>query len=238
MKEASGALIDKELDAITVVAETLQEEQTQARKIYGEGDAVIKPEEIPGGQGFINIFQLIQGRVAGVRVTFDGFNATVLIRGVGSLQAGVEPMYMLNNVPVDASTLAQISPRDVESVEVFKDPARTAIFGSQGGNGVIAVYTKAGTSTSYSSVGGTLVTKYSGYSTARTFYSPKYEENSSANTKPDQRATLYWNPQITTDRAGKASLSYYNSETATRHLLILEGIDQRGRLGRLAQVVE
>jgi TonB-dependent SusC/RagA subfamily outer membrane receptor len=238
MQEASGALIDKELDAITVVAETLQEEQTQARKIYGEGDAVIKPEEIPGGQGFINIFQLIQGRVAGVRVTFDGFNATVLIRGVGSLQAGVEPMYMLNNVPVDASTLAQISPRDVESVEVFKDPARTAIFGSQGGNGVIAVYTKAGPSTTYSSVGGTLVTKYSGYSTARTFYSPKYEENSSANTKPDQRATLYWNPQITTDRAGKASLSYYNSETATRHLLILEGIDQRGRLGRLVQVVE
>jgi TonB-dependent SusC/RagA subfamily outer membrane receptor len=238
MQEANGALIDKELDAITVVAETLQEEQTQARKIYGEGDAVIKPEDIPGGQGFINIFQLIQGRVAGVRVTFDGFNATVLIRGVGSLQAGVEPMYMLNNVPVDASTLAQISPRDVESVEVFKDPARTAIFGSQGGNGVIAVYTKAGTSVSYNSVGGTLVTKYSGYSTARTFYSPKYEENSAANTKPDQRATLYWNPQITTDQAGKASLSYYNSETATRHLLILEGIDQRGRLGRLVQVVE
>jgi TonB-dependent SusC/RagA subfamily outer membrane receptor len=147
-------------------------------------------------------------------------------------------MYMLNNVPVDASTLAQISPRDVESVEVFKDPASTALFGAQGGNGVIAVYTKAGTSVSYNSVGGTLVTKYSGYSTARTFYSPKYEENSAANTKPDQRATLYWNPQITTDQAGKASLSYYNSETATRHLLILEGIDQRGRLGRLVQVVE
>jgi hypothetical protein len=82
------------------------------------------------------------------------------------------------------------------------------------------------------------VTKYSGYSTARTFYSPKYEENSAANNKPDQRATLYWNPQITTDGAGKATLSYYNSETATRHLLILEGIDQQGRLGRLVQVVE
>ena len=173
MQQLNSNLLEKELEGITVEAETLQEEQTQARKIYGEGDAVIKPEDIPGGQGFINIFQLIQGRVAGVRVTFDGFNATVLIRGVGSLQAGVEPMYMLNNVPVDASTLAQISPRDVESVEVFKDPARTAIFGSQGGNGVIAVYTKAGTSTTYSSVGGSLVTKYSGYSIPRVFYSPK-----------------------------------------------------------------
>jgi TonB-dependent SusC/RagA subfamily outer membrane receptor len=238
MQQLNAAPIDKELEGITVEAETLQEEQTQARKIYGEGDAVIKPEDIPGGQGFINIFQLIQGRVAGVRVTFDGFNATVLIRGVGSLQAGVEPMYMLNNVPVDANTLAQISPRDVESVEVFKDPARTAIFGSQGGNGVIAVYTKSGASTVYSSLGGTLVTKYSGYSTPRVFYSPKYEENSSANSMTDQRATLYWNPLIATDREGRASLSYYNSETATRHLLILEGIDQRGRLGRLVQIVE
>ena len=238
MQQLNSNLLEKELEGITVQAETLQEEQTQARKIYGEGDAVIKPEDIPGGQGFINIFQLIQGRVAGVRVTFDGFNATVLIRGVGSLQAGVEPMYMLNNVPVDASTLAQVSPRDVESVEVFKDPSRTAIFGSQGGNGVIAVYTKAGTSTVYSSVGGTLVTKYSGYSIPRVFYSPKYEENSPANKLTDRRATLYWNPLIQTDNSGKASLSYYNSETASRHLLILEGIDPQGRLGRLVKVIE
>jgi len=238
MQQFNSNLLEKELEAITVVAETLQEEQTQARKIYGEGDVVIKPDEIPGGQGFINIFQLIQGRVAGVRVTFDGFNATVLIRGVGSLQAGVEPMYMLNNVPVDASILAQISPRDVESVEVFKDPARTAIFGSQGGNGVIAVYTKSGTSTVYSSVGGTLVTKYSGYSIPRVFYSPKYEENSPANKFTDKRATLYWNPLIQTDPIGKASLSYFNSETASRHLLILKGIDSQGRLGRLVKVLE
>jgi TonB-dependent SusC/RagA subfamily outer membrane receptor len=238
MQQLNSSLEEKELEGITVEAETLQEEQTQARKIYGEGDAVIKPEDIPGGQGFINIFQLIQGRVAGVRVTFDGFNATVLIRGVGSLQAGTEPMYMLNNVPVDAATLAQISPRDVESVEVFKDPARTAIFGSQGGNGVIAVYTKAGTSTIYSNVGGTLVTKYSGYSIPRVFYSPKYEENSPTNRLTDRRATLYWNPLIKTDQSGKASLSYFNSETASRHLLILEGIDSQGRLGRLVKVIE
>jgi TonB-dependent SusC/RagA subfamily outer membrane receptor len=238
MQQLNTNLMEKELEAITVEAETLQEEQTQARKIYGEGDAVIKPSDIPGGEGFINIFQLIQGRVAGVRVTFDGFNATVLIRGVGSLQAGVEPMYMLNNVPVDASTLAQVSPRDVESVEVFKDPARTAMFGSQGGNGVIAVYTKTGASLVYSSVGGTLVTKYSGYSIPRVFYSPKYEESSPANKFTDRRATLYWNPLIQTDASGKATVSYYNSETASKHLLILEGIDRQGRLGRLVKVIE
>lgn len=238
MQELNSGIQEKELEGITVEAKTLQEEQSQSRKIYGEGDAVIKPEDIAGGQGFINIFQLIQGRVAGVRVTFDGFNARVLIRGVGSLQAGVEPMYMLNNVPVDASTLAQISPRDVESVEVFKDPARTAIFGSQGGNGVIAVYTKSGSSIGYSSVGGTLVTKYSGFSIPRIFYSPIYEESSEANKLSDRRATLYWNPLIHTDSKGIASLTYYNSETASRHLLIVEGIDKLGKLGRVVQILE
>ena len=227
-----------DLDGVTVESNTLQEEQTQARMLYGEGDASIKPEDIPGGQGFINIFQLIQGRVAGVRVTFDGFNATVLIRGVGSLQAGVEPMYMLNNVPVDAGTLAQISPRDVESVEVFKDPARTAIFGSQGGNGVIAVYTKTGANISYASVGGTLVTKYSGYSSPRVFYSPKYEAGGSSLSLTDKRSTLYWNPLLQTGSDGKAEVTYYNSESATKHLLIVEGIDRKGRLGRLVKIVQ
>jgi TonB-dependent SusC/RagA subfamily outer membrane receptor len=227
-----------DLEAVTVETITLQEEQTQSRMLYGEGDASIKPDEIPGGQGFINIFQLIQGRVAGVRVTFDGFNATVLIRGVGSLQAGLEPMYMLNNVPVDAATLSQISPRDVESVEVFKDPSRTAIFGSQGGNGVIAVYTKTGANISYNSVGGTLVAKYSGYSAPRVFYSPKYEEGGSSTSLTDKRATLYWNPLLKTGNDGKAEVTYYNSESATKHLVIVEGIDQKGRLGRLVKLVQ
>ena len=226
-----------DLEEVTVETNTLQEEQTQSRMLYGEGDVSIKPDEIPGGQGFINIFQLIQGRAAGVRVSFDGFNARVLIRGVGSVQAGLEPMYMLNNVPVDASTLAQISPRDVESVEVFKDPARTAIFGSQGGNGVIAVYTKTGANISYNSVGGTLVTKYSGYSIPREFYSPKYEEGESITSITDKRSTLYWNPLLQTGSDGKVEITYYNSETATKHLLIVEGIDQNGRLGRLVNIV-
>lgn len=227
-----------DLEAFTIEANTLQEEQNLSRMLYGKGDASIKPDEILGGLGAINIFQLIQGRVAGVLVSFDGFNATVVIRGVGSIQSGLEPMYMLDNAPVSATTLAQISPRDVESIEVFKDPSRTAIFGSQGGNGVIAVYTKTGANTSYNSVGGTLVTKYSGYSTPREFYSPKYEEGGTSASLTDKRSTLYWNPLLRTGSDGKIEVTYYNSESATKHLLIVEGIDSKGRLGRLVKIVQ
>ena len=227
-----------DLEAFTIETNTLQEEQNLSRMLYGKGDASIKPDEILGGLGAINIFQLIQGRVAGVLVSFDGFNATVVIRGVGSIQSGLEPMYMLDNAPVSATTLAQISPRDVESIEVFKDPSRTAIFGAQGGNGVIAVYTKTGANTSYNSVGGTLVAKYNGYSTPRVFYSPKYEEGETSISLTDKRSTLYWNPLLKTGSDGKAEITYYNSEVATKHLLVVEGIDRKGRLGRMVKIVE
>jgi hypothetical protein len=226
-----------DLEGVTVQANTLQEEQTTNRKIYGEGDATLKPDEIPGSVGFTNIFQLIQGRVAGVRVTFDGFNARVQIRGAGSIQAGTEPLYLLDNVPVDAGTLAQINPNAVESIDVFKDPARTAIFGAQGGNGVIAVYLKTGAGLTYQSVGGTLVTRYGGYAIAREFYSPKYEENNNTAIS-DKRATLYWNPLVTIDGSGQAKVEFYNSDSARKYLIVVEGIDPLGRLGHLVKFVE
>ncbi|MEY2704646.1 MAG: hypothetical protein RL407_708 [Bacteroidota bacterium] len=231
MQQLSSGEEVTDLEGITIEANTLQEEQTQSRKLYGPGDATLKPEEIPGGEGYTNIFQMIQGRVAGVRVNFNGISASVQIRGVGSIQAGTEPLYLLDNVPVDASTISLISPRNVESVEVFKDPSRTAIFGSQGGNGVIAVYTKTGAGLSYTSDGGTLVTRYSGYAIPKVFYSPKYDEKSPSTT--DRRATLFWSPLVQTDATGKASLEYFNSDTATTHVVVVEGIDKQGRLGRL-----
>lgn len=224
-----------DLEGVTVEAKTLQEEQTSSRKMYGEGDASINPDEIPGSVGFTNIFQMIQGRVAGVRVSLNGFNASVQIRGPGSIQAGTEPLYLLDNVPVDASLLFQINPRDVESIEVFKDPARTAIFGSQGANGVIAVYTKTGAGISYQSVGGNLVLSYGGYNSPREFYSPKYDEPAPSVT--DQRATLFWKPILEIGQDGKGTLEFFNSDSASRLLIVVEGIDSTGRLGRLVKIL-
>lgn len=227
-----------DLDGVTVGAKTLQEEETSARKLYGEGDATIKPDKIPGAVAFVSVFQMIQGRVAGVQVSYNGFSGSVLIRGSNSFQTGSEPLYLLDNVPVDAATFGQVSPRDVESIEIFKDPARTAIFGSQGSNGAVAIYTKSGAGIRYQSVGGTLVTKYGGYATPREFYSPKYDEKSPATAVTDKRATLYWNPLVKTDENGKAAFSYFNSDSAKRHLIVIEGMDSLGRLGRMVKILQ
>ncbi|MDN3204953.1 TonB-dependent receptor plug domain-containing protein [Algoriphagus sediminis] len=234
MTQQSEDFVD--LEGVTVEGQTVEEEDIQMRKLYGDGDAVVKPADIPSSVTYQNIFQLIQGRVSGVQVFVSGIDVSVNIRGPGSINAGTDPLFLLDNIPVDAQTLLNVSVRDVESVDVFKDPARAAIFGAQGANGVIAVYTKQGYGLA-SSVGGTLVTKYGGYSTAKEFYQPMYDEDPVRKALDDKRATVYWNPTVETDSSGVASLEYYNTDVASKQILVLEGMDGEGRLGRIIKVI-
>ncbi len=227
-----------DLEGVTVEAQTIQREDEEIRKIYGTGDVTINPDKIPGNVAFTNVFQLIQGRVSGVQVFVSGLDVSVQIRGVGSVNSGTGPLYLLDNFPVDAATLLQVNPQDVSSVDVFKDPARAAIFGAQGANGVIAVYTKTGAGIGYASVGGTLVTQYGGYDSPREFYTPKYDEKTAENATTDSRATIYWNPRIKTDEGGNARVEFYNSDSVKRQLIIVEGMDSEGRLGRAVKIIQ
>ena len=105
----------------------------------------------------------LKGRTAGVRMTTaegqPGANPQVRIRGVGSISASSEPLYVVDGIPVTSGDLAQteisnenrstsvlstINPGDIESITVLKDAAATAIYGSRGANGVILIETKTG----------------------------------------------------------------------------------------------
>lgn len=227
-----------DLEGVTVESESIQQEAEKINKIYGTGDVTIRPESIPSSVAFTNIFQLIQGRVSGVQVFVSGLDVSVQIRGVGSINSGTTPLFLLDNIPVDAGTLLQVSLKDVSSVDVFKDPARAAIFGAQGANGVIAVYTNTGAGVAYQSVGGTLVTKYGGYSIAKDFYQPMYDEDPQKKALIDKRATIFWKPIFKTDSSGQVSLEYFNTDSAKKQIIVIEGMDASGRLGRLVRVLE
>ena len=95
-----------------------------------------------------HVQDLLRGRVAGVQVftTPDGYLA-VRIRGRSSLRGSNEPLYVLDGVPITAGpggALVGINPHDVETIEVLKDVASTAIYGVRGANGVILITTKRG----------------------------------------------------------------------------------------------
>lgn len=112
----------------------------------------------------------IQGQIAGVQVQEPsgepGAATTIRVRGIGSISAGNEPLYVVDGFPVSknvesatqgdvskrivafkpapSNPLGTISPGDIQSVEVLKDAAAAAIYGSRGSNGVIIITTKKG----------------------------------------------------------------------------------------------
>lgn len=103
----------------------------------------------------------IKGQVAGVDIQANGGrpgeNSTVRIRGRRSISASNDPLYVIDGIPQISgnAAVADINPQDIETMNVLKDAAATAIYGSRGANGVILITTKRGrvgdTKVSYSS---------------------------------------------------------------------------------------
>jgi TonB-dependent SusC/RagA subfamily outer membrane receptor len=92
------------------------------------------------------IEQVLMERFPGVMVarTPDG-GISVRIRGVTSLVGNNEPLYVVDDVPMQAGpggTLKSINPHDIASIQVLKNPAETAMYGVRGANGVIVIKTK------------------------------------------------------------------------------------------------
>lgn len=229
-------LID--LQEFEIKSESLDKENLDQRRIYGQGDVTIVPEKIPGSKAFVNIFEMIQGRVAGVQVTVSGMNASVSIRGPSSINASTEPFFLLDNIPVDIATLMQVNPRDVEAIDIFKDPLRTSIFGSQGANGAIAIYTKSGIGLVGTNSIGNLNSMVKGYSIAREFYQPAYESKNLESWTTDKRKTIYWNPNIKLDTESKTDIKFFNTDIAKKLLVIIEGMDSSGRITRIEKIIE
>src|SRR5215210_3674508 len=94
-----------------------------------------------------NVTQALQGRVAGVDANMSslrpGAGATIRIRGNRSLGATNEPLYVVDGIPQSYS-IDDLNPLDIESMDVLKDAAATAIYGVRGANGVIQITTKKG----------------------------------------------------------------------------------------------
>jgi TonB-dependent SusC/RagA subfamily outer membrane receptor len=92
-----------------------------------------------------SVEEILKGRVAGVTVTRTDGGIAVRIRGATSIYGSNEPLYVLDGVPMQpgpGGSLTGIDPYDIESIEVLKDPADTALYGMRGANGVIVIKTK------------------------------------------------------------------------------------------------
>lgn len=118
-----------------------------------------KPDDLHA-RPVLGLDQMMQGRMAGVNVSYGsgtpGGAVRVSVRGTGSLSASNSPLYVIDGVPIDGTgasiidfgesmdPLAQLNPNDIASIDVLKDAASAAIYGSRATNGVILITTKKG----------------------------------------------------------------------------------------------
>lgn len=130
--------------------------QTQKRRSITGSMASVKGADIQN-MAVQSLDKAIQGRAAGVLIQtatgVPGGAVRVNIRGVGSINAGTEPMYIVDGVQLNSdetsgrtstNALAFINPNDIESIEILKDAAAAAIYGAQAANGVVLITTKKG----------------------------------------------------------------------------------------------
>lgn len=129
-----------ELDEVIVIGYGVQKKSDKTGAV-----AQVTSDEMIGGL-LTDPLQAIQGQVAGVSITKKGGDPNagyvVKIRGASGFDSNTQPLYVVDGVPgVDPTT---ISPEDIETFNILKDAASTAIYGSQGSNGVIIITTKSG----------------------------------------------------------------------------------------------
>lgn len=142
---------DKSLDEVVVTGYQTVRKKDVAAAISKISAAEIDNLPMP------NFAQAMQGRAAGVAVAsangVPGGSLSVIIRGVGSINAGSAPLYVVDGVQMNTGTgsintqnnpLNFLNPNDIESIEILKDAAAASIYGARAGNGVVLVTTKKG----------------------------------------------------------------------------------------------
>ncbi|WP_460538284.1 SusC/RagA family TonB-linked outer membrane protein [Echinicola sediminis] len=173
----------------TVINMEMKEDTQALEEVVVVGYGTVKKSDLTGSvvslkaddqnQGVnTSVNQLLKGKAAGVNVVQNssepGGGISISIRGASSINAGTGPLYVIDGLPIDNSSLttgsggsyptsrtpsnplAAINPNDIESIEILKDASATAIYGARGANGVILVTTKNGKK-------GKMTVNYDGY---------------------------------------------------------------------------
>lgn len=121
---------------------------TQQKRFVTGSLSNVKGEQLNTYSGS-SFAQQLSGKSAGVVVNDisgqPGTDPKIVIRGIGTLTAGTNPLIVVDGFPLsEGSSFNSINPNDIESIDILKDPASAAIYGSRAANGVILITTKKG----------------------------------------------------------------------------------------------
>lgn len=191
---------------------------------YGFVDHVIRGSEIGLGS---QLAIKLMWRIPGVEIlSEDRIHYYAKLRNKSS---GAKPKPMrivLDGMEMPTSfDLNSLSAVTIDKIESMVNTSDSDTFG------VLAITTKYGLQPEDIASTGFLPIKAKGFYKAREFYSPKYESTIPGKFA-DLRTTIYWNPNVITDRDGNASFEYFNADGKGSYRVVIEGIDDKGNLGR------
>ncbi|RYY68090.1 MAG: hypothetical protein EOO13_13245 [Chitinophagaceae bacterium] len=230
---------EKLLQEVTVKARRLSPADSATRlyasPIFEHSDQTL----LMDGGHYFDIWQYLQRMVPGISisktdtgkfVTFDRYNGLNFFSE--ERPSGVQ--FFLNEVPVSAEIIDFLNPGDVSLIKVFKGVTGIALGADRG---AIAVYTnKGGTKTDWRTKGFDFIKK-AGYSVKKEFYYMDYAKVKPDTEMVDNRPTLLWQPDIKIVN-GKAVIEFYNDDFANQFKVVLEGMDENGKLFSIEKIVE
>lgn len=141
-----------------------------------------------------------------------------------------DPLVLLDGVPVfNIDSVMAIDPLKIEKLEVV---AGRYFWGPIVADGIVSYTSYKGDMAGFKLDPQALVMDYQGLQQRREYYSPVYSTDASiASRIPDFRNVLYWNPQLSSDRNGEASCSFYTSDVPGKYVIVVNGIASDGRAG-------
>lgn len=214
----------------------LEEVTVRATQLERKPNTIVAPDYVISGDWLrstnaTDIVMALQGKVPGLRVV----NGILLLGPPTSFEVGnsAEPLVLIDGVPVNgvspgneatAALLSNISPHEIESVEVLKY-SHGAAYGSRGANGVISITTRK--TNDYQPAGERRYfrkIKITSFSSVNKFSSPDYSIPSDHHSRADYRSTIYWNPNVSTGADNQVQFSFHAADLPTQYRIVIEGI--------------
>lgn len=234
------------LGDVTIRGARIEEYNPNTPSLYGNADYTVKGEDLQQVFTGSNLIQALQGKIPGIQVSYgwdenhqDAYR--VRLRG-GSSTMGVglasnEPLLIVDGIPFGgdpnisiANYISAIPTESVERVEVIT--SAVSLLGTRGANGAILIYTKSSGVYSEESVDDRYpdmqTISIQGFQKVESFPAPSYAK-SKVTASNDLRTTIHWEPKLTTDRNGKAQVSFYSADLEGVYRVVVEGLAIDGR---------
>lgn len=179
-----------------------------------------------------DIFQYLQGRIAGLMISRDAEGYSLTYRQ-GGLSSGNVSLF-LDEMPTDASFIESIPVNQIAYVKLFSN-----FIGASGNSATLAIYMKKGAELNAVMEAATDIINYNGYSVIKEFYHPNYAIRKPEDAKADNRLTLSWMPYINLASVNPTiPIVFYNNDRTKRFKIVAEGLTNDGKMLMIEKIIE